>query len=176
VIAGPADVIEFLRIQARPFMFTASGVPAAVGAALAAVRICRSDEGREMFAKALENARYLHSGLRALGFRVVAPTRLADGSEVVTTVVPVVIGDDWKAAFLWKSLYEAGIFVNTALHPAVPPGGALLRTSVMATHDHATLDEALATFGEVKRAFELEHGPLPGPEAQDGPLAGPDGV
>jgi len=122
VIAGPADVIEFLRIQARPFMFTASGVPAAVGAALAAVRICRSDEGREMFAKALENARYLHSGLRALGFRVVAPTRLADGSEVVTTVVPVVIGDDWKAAFLWKSLYEAGIFVNTALHPAVRRG------------------------------------------------------
>src|SRR5262249_52964721 len=48
VIAGPADVIEFLRIQSRPFMFTASGVPAAVGAALAAVRICRSDEGREL--------------------------------------------------------------------------------------------------------------------------------
>ena len=46
VIAGPADVIEFLRIQSRPFMFTASAVPAAVGAALAAVRICRSDEGR----------------------------------------------------------------------------------------------------------------------------------
>ena len=42
VIAGPADVIEFLRIQSRPFMFTASAVPAAVGAALAAVRICRS--------------------------------------------------------------------------------------------------------------------------------------
>ena len=46
VIAGPADVVEFLRIQSRPFMFTASAVPAAVGAALAAVRICRSDEGR----------------------------------------------------------------------------------------------------------------------------------
>ena len=47
VIAGPADVIEFLRIQSRPFIFTASAVPAAVGAALAAVRICRSDEGRD---------------------------------------------------------------------------------------------------------------------------------
>ena len=49
VIAGPADVMEFLRIQSRPFMFTAAGVPAAVGAALAAVRICRSDEGPELF-------------------------------------------------------------------------------------------------------------------------------
>jgi 8-amino-7-oxononanoate synthase len=73
----------------------------------------------------------------------------------------VLVGDDWKAAFLWKALYEAGVFVNTAIHPAVPPGGALLRTSVMATHDHATLDRALETFASVKRAFEAEHGPLP---------------
>jgi 8-amino-7-oxononanoate synthase len=162
VIAGPADVIEFLRIQSRPFMFTASAVPAAVGAALAAVRICRSDEGRELFARVLDNARYLHRGLSELGFRVVPPTRLADGTEVVTPVVPVVVGDDWKAVFLWKALYEAGVFVNTAIHPAVPPAGALLRTSVMATHDHETLDRALEAFGAVKQTFEAEHGPLPG--------------
>jgi 8-amino-7-oxononanoate synthase len=161
VIAGPADVIEFLRIQSRPFMFTAAAVPAAVGATLAAVRICRSDEGPKLFARALANARYLHAGLSELGFDVVAPTRLADGSEVVTTVVPVVVGDDWKAVFLWKALYDAGIFVNVALHPAVPPAGALLRTSVMATHDRETLDQALEIFGRVKLSFETEHGPLP---------------
>ena len=63
--------------------------------------------------------------------------------------------------FLWKALYEAGVFVNVAIHPAVPPAGALLRTSVMATHDHATLDRALEIFGAAKRAFEAEHGPLP---------------
>jgi 8-amino-7-oxononanoate synthase len=163
VIAGPADVIEFLRIQSRPFMFTASGVPAAVGAALAAVRVCRSDEGRELFAKVLDNARHLHAGLSGLGFRVVEPTRLPDGSEVVTPVVPVVVGDDWKAAFLWKALYDAGVFVNVALHPAVPPASAMLRTSVMATHDTATLDQAIERFAQVKRAFEAEHGPLPEP-------------
>jgi 8-amino-7-oxononanoate synthase len=162
VIAGPADVIEFLRIQSRPFMFTASGVPAAVGAALAAVRICRSGEGRELFARVLDNARYLHDGLSELGFRVIGPTRLADGTDVVTPVVPVVVGDDWKAVFLWKTLYEAGVYVNVAIHPAVPPAGALLRTSVMATHDQATLDQALERFGAAKRAFEAEHGPLPG--------------
>jgi 8-amino-7-oxononanoate synthase len=161
VIAGPADVIEFLRIQSRPFMFTAAGVPAAVGAALAAVRICRSPEGPDLFARVLENARYLHAGLAELGFQVVKPTRLSDGREVVTTVVPVVVGDDWKAVFLWKALYQAGVFVNVAIHPAVPPAGALLRTSVMATHDHATLDRALDAFAVVKRSFESEHGPLP---------------
>ena len=162
VIAGPADVIEFLRVSSRPFMFTASAVPAALGAALAAVRICRSDEGRELFARVLANARYLHHGLDELGFQVVKPTKLADGTEIVTTVVPVVVGDDWKAAFLWKALYERGLYVNVALHPAVPPAGALLRTSVMATHDHDTLDKALAIFADAKQAFESEHGQLPG--------------
>ena len=72
----------------------------------------------------------------------------------MTTVVPVVVGDDWKAAFLWKALYDAGVYVNVALHPAVPPAGALLRTSVMATHDHDTLDQALEIFAEAKQRFE----------------------
>jgi 8-amino-7-oxononanoate synthase len=161
VIAGPAEVIEFLRLSSRPFIFTASAVPAAIGATLAAVRICRSAEGRELFAQVLDNASYLHAGLSELGFRVVKPTRLSDGSEIVTPVVPIVVGDDWKAAFLWKALYEAGVFVNTAIHPAVPPAGALLRTSVMATHDHGTLDRAIEIFATVKRSFEDEHGPLP---------------
>jgi 8-amino-7-oxononanoate synthase len=164
VIAGPAEVIEFLRFSARAFMFTASAVPAAIGAALAAVRICRSEEGRALFAKVLQNARYLHQGLTDLGFKVVPPTRLADSTEIVTPVVPVVVGDDWHAGILWKALYDHGVFVNTALHPAVPPGGALLRTSVMATHDSATLGEALDVFARVKRDFEAEHGPLPGQE------------
>src|SRR5437588_3187308 len=153
VIAGPADVVEFLRIQARSFIFTASAVPAAVGAALAAVRICRSDEGPALFRRVLDNAAYLHRGLSELGFHVVPPTRLADGTEVITPVVPVLVGDDWKAVFLWKALYEAGVFVNVMIHPAVPPSGALLRTSVMATHDRETLDRALETFATVKRSF-----------------------
>jgi 8-amino-7-oxononanoate synthase len=161
VIAGPADVIDFLRIQSRPFLFTASGVPAAVGAALAATRICRSAEGPELFARVLANAEYLNAGLRDLGFHVVDPVALPDGTQVATPIVPVLVADDWKAALLWRALYEAGVYVNVALHPAVPPGGALLRTSVMATHERATLDEALDAFATVKRAFEAEHGPLP---------------
>jgi 8-amino-7-oxononanoate synthase len=165
LIAGPAEVIEFLRYQARSFMFTASAVPAAVGAALAAVRICRSQEGRALFSQVLQNAAYLHRGLSQLGFQVVQPTRLADGTEVVTPVVPVVVGDDWKAGLLWKALYDAGVYVNVALHPAVPPAGALLRTSVMATHDQPTLDRALDMFARVKQQFETDHGPLPGPQS-----------
>ena len=66
---------------------------------------------------------YLHRGLHELGFHVVEPQPLPDGSTVVTPIVPVVVGDDWKAVLLWRALYDAGVFVNVALHPAVPPAG-----------------------------------------------------
>jgi 8-amino-7-oxononanoate synthase len=179
-IAGPHEVIDYLRIYSRAFLFTASGVPAALGAALGALRVLRSQEGPPLLERVLDNARYLRDGLHARGFAVVAPQQLpAEGSvqvhapgvhagagsehTIVTPIVPVLVGDDWQAALLWRALYDAGVFVNTALHPAVPPGGALLRTSVMATHDRPTLDRALEVFARVKRAFEAEHGALPEP-------------
>ncbi len=178
-IAGPADVIDYLRVSSRPFLFTASGVPAALGAALAALRVMRSPEGAQLLERVLANAWRLRDGLHELGFAVVSPQPLpqrpsvqaapgvradADGRPtIVTPIVPLLVCDDWKAALLWRALYDAGVFVNTALHPAVPPGGALLRTSVMATHDAATIERALGAFERVKSAFEAEHGPLPGP-------------
>jgi 8-amino-7-oxononanoate synthase len=179
-VAGPAEVIEYLRYYSRAFIFTASAVPAALGAALAALRVLRSSDGTAMLSRVLDNAWHLRDGLQTLGFAVVSPQTLPidrewdsvpgvrvgpDGAPaIVTPIVPVLVGDDWKAALLWRALYDAGVFVNTALHPAVPPGGALLRTSVMATHDRATLDRALEVFARVKGEFEAEHGPLPGPD------------
>jgi 8-amino-7-oxononanoate synthase len=181
-VAGPADVVEYLRIYSRPFLFTASAVPASLGAALAALRVMRSPDGPPLLQRVLNNARLLRDGLEDLGFAVVAPQALPDDvapapgvvfagdgdgggapPRIVTPIVPVLVGNDWKAALLWRALYNRGVFVNTALHPAVPPGGALLRTSVMATHDAPVLERALAIFAAVKREFEAEHGPLPGP-------------
>jgi 8-amino-7-oxononanoate synthase len=166
-IAADADVIEFLKVQSRAFLFTAAGVPAAIGAALAALRVIRSAEGRELFARVLANAQRLNRGLHELGFDVVEPSPVtgAGGEEltVITPIVPVRVGEDWKAGLLWRALWDAGVFTNVAVHPAVPPDGALLRTSVMATHDEAILDQALEAFATVKREFEREHGPLPGP-------------
>src|SRR5262249_16174161 len=107
-------------------------------------------------ARVLENARYLSDGLKALDFKVV------DGD---TPIVPVLVEDDWKAVLLWRALYDAGVYVNVAIHPAVPPGGPLLRTSVMATHDRPVLERALAVFENVKQNFEREHGGLPGARA-----------
>jgi 8-amino-7-oxononanoate synthase len=169
-IAGSHEVIDYLRISSRAFLFTASAVPAAVGAALAALRIVRSDEGRVLLNAVLDNARYLRDGLEALGYAVVQPQPIptdasATHTDIVTPIVSVTVGDDWKAVLLWRALFDAGVFVNTALHPAVPPAGAALRTSVMATHSREHLDRAIEIFATVKRDFEAEHGALPGPHA-----------
>src|SRR3954452_2516805 len=158
-IAGSGEVIEFLRYHSRAFMFTASAVPAAVGAAASALKIIRSDEGRELMARVLRNADRLRDGLRERGFKVI-------DHPIGTPIIPVLVEDDWKAALLWKALYESGVYVNVAIHPAVPPGGALLRTSVMASHTDELIDDALDVFAGVKAAFESEHGPLPGPSSE----------
>jgi 8-amino-7-oxononanoate synthase len=63
------------------------------------------------------------------------------------------VGEDWQAVLLWKALFDAGVYTNVALHPAVPPGGALLRTSLMATHERAHLDRALEIIAEVRTQF-----------------------
>ncbi len=171
-LAGETEVIDYLRISSRAFLFTASAVPAALGAALAALRVVRSSEGPQLLAAVLENARYFAAGLHALGYRVLGgepvrmgPSEDADVQRILTPIIPILVGDDWKAALLWRALFDGGVFTNCALHPAVPPGGALLRTSVMATHERDTLDHALEVFAQVKREFEAEHGPLPGPAA-----------
>jgi len=165
-IAGPADVIDFLRVQSRAFMFTAAAVPAAIGAAAGALEIIRSDEGPQLMSKVLENARYLHDGLADLGYGVMDPHPMPDGSDLITPIVPVLVGDDWKAVFLWKALYDAGVYVNVAIYPAVQRGGALLRTSVMATHEKEHLDRALGVFESVKGTVDGIQPPIwePPPE------------
>lgn len=145
-IAGDAEIIDFLRLHARSFLFTASAVPAAIGAALAAVRIAKSDEGAALLTRVLDNAEYLWRALDERGVRVIDPgMELGEryGVKPFTPIVPVLIGEDWEAGLVWKKLYDAGVYCNVAMHPAVPHGGALLRTSVMATHERAHLDRAV---------------------------------
>lgn len=154
-IAGDAEIVDYLRLNARSFLFTASAVPAAVGAALAAVKIASSDEGRALMSKLLANAEYLWRGLDEAGIRVVDPgSELGKkyGVKPFTPIVPIVVGEDWEAGLVWKELYDAGVYANVAMHPAVPHGSALLRTSVMATHEREQLDQAIERILDVAAA------------------------
>ena len=153
-VAGDKEIIEYLRFEARPFLFTASNVPAAIGAALAAVRIARSADGDERRERLAANARRLREGLLGIGLNVGPAPRLADGTGVQVPIVPVIVGDDTACGMLWNSLYDRGLFCNAVFYPAVPQGRQLLRTSVMATHTDEDIDRAVEIFaGAVREGF-----------------------
>jgi 8-amino-7-oxononanoate synthase len=140
--AGPRDLIDAIRIHGRAFLFTAAGVPAAVGAALAAVRLIRSAEGRERAERCLANARFLRDSLVALGVSMPEVSSLSNGAEVVTPIVPVHVGESLRAVAKWNELFDRGVFTGLAHYPAVPADGALLRLAVTAEHSFAELEEA----------------------------------
>jgi 7-keto-8-aminopelargonate synthetase-like enzyme len=72
-----------------------------------------------------------------------------------TPIIPILIGDEKTTLAFWKALFEAGIYVNPVLPPAVPPNLSLLRTSYMATHTDAQMDRVLETFRTVGKALGL---------------------
>ena len=140
-IAGTREVVEYLKITCRPLMFTASGVPAALAAALAAARIARDEGWRRESLRA--RAAQLRSGLVKLGYDV--------GGSEGSPVMPIWVGDVWTAGHLWKALLEEGVYTNCAIPPAVAK--AVLRTSVMATHTEADIDRALEGFASAARVL-----------------------
>lgn len=144
VIAGPFDVINYIKHRARPIVFSASMTPASVAAALKALEIIEAEPQRR--ARLLDIAERMHNGFRAMGF---------DTGVSVTPVVPVFVGDQVKCFRFWKQLYEAGIFTNPVIPPAVEPGHALLRTSYMATHTDAQLDRVLELFEKIGRKLKI---------------------
>ena len=160
-IAGSAEVVEYLRIASRAFLFTAPAVPAAVGRRLRRCGSAARTRARPLRAGPRSSATTSTTAFATEASRSSSRRRCRTATRVVTPIVPVLVEDDWKAILLWRALYDAGVYVNVAIHPAVPPGGALLRTSVMATHDTAVLDRALDVFSSVKETFEAEHGALP---------------
>jgi 8-amino-7-oxononanoate synthase len=155
-IAGDADVIDMLRVKARPFLFTTAAVPAALGAALMAVEICRSAEGAELMERLRKNVEYLRTGLSTIGLPTVAPTRIG-GRDIVSAIVPVVVRHDYYAALLWKQLYDRDIYTSVALYPAIAKNHALIRLSVMATHTREHLDQALDAFTAIAERSEELH-------------------
>jgi 8-amino-7-oxononanoate synthase len=138
VIAGDADVIEHLRIHARPFVFTASAVPAAVAAARAAVEIARTEPWRAEHTISL--AGMLATGLREQGHAV---------SHSGSAIVGVSMRDEWWATLAWRALLDAGIYVNVGVFPAVPRGHALLRLSTTSAHTESDVERCLDAFSKV---------------------------
>jgi 8-amino-7-oxononanoate synthase len=143
-IAGEETVIDYIKHRARTLIFSAAPPPASVAAALATVEIMEREPERRT--KLWENARFFSDGLRSLGL---------DTAGSQTPVVPVVVGEDDSALAMVQRLHDEGVFVNCVLSPATPPGRALIRTSLMATHTRDQLTRALEAIEKVAKELQL---------------------
>ncbi|MFO8100525.1 MAG: aminotransferase class I/II-fold pyridoxal phosphate-dependent enzyme [Salinibacter sp.] len=136
--AGDHDVIEYIRHESSPHIFSASMPPSTVATVLKALEILENEP--ERLDRLREVSDYMRNGFKTLGF---------DVWESETPIIPVVIGDMERCFRFWRELLEEGVFVNAVVPPAVPKGQALMRTSYMATHTDEELDRILDAFHKI---------------------------
>jgi 8-amino-7-oxononanoate synthase len=148
-IAGPAEVIDYLKHTARPFVFSASLPAASVAAVRAALEIMRQEPERRQRLRTVSDR--IRSELRACGFTVL------DG---ITPIVPVVVQHEADLCMLSKALLEDGIYINPVLRPAA--SNNLLRISCTAAHTDAQVDRLIETLARIGRAHGLIGVPLQG--------------
>lgn len=137
-IAASESVIHYLKHHSRPLIFTAALPPANTAGVLAALEVMIEEPERRE--RLWENTRRLQDGFRSLGFDI-GPSQ--------TPIVPVLIGTIERTFLFWRRVFDAGVFTNPVVPPAVPPDQCRLRTSLMATHTADQIDFALDQFAKL---------------------------
>ncbi|WP_093330758.1 serine palmitoyltransferase [Sphingomonas rubra] len=134
---------EAIRLACRPYIFTASLPPSVVATAATSIRkLATATEKRE---RLWANARQLHGGLTAMGFKL--------GTETPqSAIVAVILDDQQQAVAMWQALLDGGLYVNVARPPATPQGTYLLRCSLCAEHTTDQLTRVLAMFRSAGQA------------------------
>ena len=143
-IAGDESVIHFIQHNARSLIFSASMPASNVAAVLAALDIMENEP--ELVDRLWQVTERMRTGLKALGFRM---------GPSCTPIIPIIIGEMEKTFRAWKMCFEAGLYTNAVVAPAVPPDQCMLRTSYMATHSDEEIDRAVNILGEVGRELAL---------------------
>jgi len=143
-IAGDADVVHYIKHFARSLIFSASIPPGNAAAALASLQVMREEP--ERIERVNQIGERMRRGFKELGFNT---------GNSQTPVIPILIGSDEKTFLTWKLLFEAGVFVNPVISPAVSPGRQLLRTSYMATHTDEQLNTVLEIFSRIGKQVGL---------------------
>jgi len=143
-IAGDDSVVHYIKHHARAMIFSASIPPANAAAALAALHVMKAEP--ERIQRVNDIAAHMRQEYRRLGFEI---------GKSESPIIPILIGDDMRTLAIWKALFDAGIFVNPVISPAVPEGHQLLRTSYMATHTDEQMSRVLETFAKVGKQVGL---------------------
>lgn len=137
-VAGTQELIDWLKVQSRPFLFSTSLTPESSAAIIAAVR--KLMNSTELHDKLWDNANYLKDGLKKLGY---------DIGDSETPITPVIIGDEKKTQEFSKRLKDEGVYVKSIVFPTVPRGTGRVRNMPTAAHTKEMLDEALAAYEKV---------------------------
>ena len=143
-VAGSQKLIDWLKAQSRPFLFSTSLAPGDTKAITEAVKKLMAST--ELHDRLWENANYLKEGLSRLGF---------DTGQSETPITPVIIGDEKKTQQFSKRLMEEGIYVKSIVFPTVPRGTGRVRNMPTAAHTTEMLDQALGVYAHVGKELGI---------------------
>jgi glycine C-acetyltransferase len=139
-VAGKKQLIDWLKVRSRPFLFSTAVTPADAAAAAKAIDILM--ESTELCDRLWENARYLKDGLRKMGF---------DIGKSETPITPCIIGEEKKTQQFSRRLFEEGVYAKSIVFPTVPRGTGRVRNMPTAAHTREMLDRALAAYEKIGR-------------------------
>jgi glycine C-acetyltransferase len=145
-VCGSRDLIDFLYLRARPFLFSTSHPPATAAACQAAFALLDSPEGEKLVKKLWTNTKFFKRELKKRGFQFKT-------SE--TPIIPIHVGEAAKAFEFSRKLFDAGVFAPAVGYPTVAEGKARLRAIVSAAHKREHLLKAADTLAEVGKSLEI---------------------
>jgi len=143
-VAGKQDLIDWLKVRSRPFLFSTSLTPADVAASIRAIELLT--ESSELNEKLWENANYLKAALVKLGFNI---------GDSETPITPCIIGEEVKTQKFSKRLYEEGVYAKSIVFPTVPRGTGRVRNMPSAAHTKEMLDKALVIYERVGKELGI---------------------
>ncbi|MFC9709472.1 glycine C-acetyltransferase [Paenibacillus sp. NPDC056933] len=143
-VAGKKQLIEWLKLRSRPFLFSTSLPPAVIASCCASVDILMND--KELIEKLWENGNDLKNGLSRLGY---------DVGQSETPITPCIIGDEVTTQQFSKRLYEEGVYAKAILFPTVPKGTGRIRNMPTAAHTKEMLDQVISVYEKVGKEMKL---------------------
>lgn len=143
-VAGKKNLIDWLKVASRPFLFSTAVTPADAAASAKAIDMLM--ESNELVQLLWENADYLKAGLKDKGFDI-------GNSE--TPITPVIIGDEQLTQKFSKRLFESGVYAKSIVFPTVPRGTGRVRNMPTAAHTKEMLDQAIATYEKIGKEMGM---------------------
>ncbi len=142
---------EYLKYYSATQTFSNALSPAQAATVLAALRIVRSNEGRLLRRKLMDNILYLRKSMEEHGLKPLGEP---------SAIVPVYLGEEGMARMASARLSELGAVANLVEYPAVPQGNARFRVQLGANHSHDDVDHLVALMAQAVREAEAGRGAM----------------